>query len=201
MYPHCGFFGVKHVQDMQAALDQKIFPDLLVEREKEMSKLFGRECCTMRFEALGMINYFTTDPDNIKAMLATQFEDYDLGPARRGNMIRTLGDGIVSLARKHRDCVNHSKFVQDGRPWEHSRALLRVSIWSLSCWHNWYLLAQFRSWSSFWSWIGRESCPESSECYWSCRCWWMDSRSAHSDTILQTHYWFCNRISVRRICW
>lgn len=46
-------------------------------------------------------------------MLATQFPDYDLGPARRGNMIRTLGDGI---------------FVQDGKAWEHSRALLRPNF-------------------------------------------------------------------------
>ena len=46
-------------------------------------------------------------------MLATKFDDFGLGPARRGNMMATLGDGI---------------FVQDGKQWEHSRALLRPSF-------------------------------------------------------------------------
>lgn len=50
---------------------------------------------------------------NIQAMLTSQFNDFYLGPSRRGNMIVTLGDGI---------------FVQDGKPWEHSRALLRPNF-------------------------------------------------------------------------
>lgn len=97
MFPDCGFFGLKHVKYMQAADEKKQFPELLIEREETMSKLHGRECATFKTEVMGSTQYFTSDPENIKAMLATQFEDYDLGPARRGNMIRTLGDGIVSL--------------------------------------------------------------------------------------------------------
>lgn len=98
MYPGCGFFGLKHVKYMQAADQKKLFPDLLIEREELMSKIHGREVSTFRTEVLGQTLHFTSDPENIKAMLATQFPDFDLGPARRGNMIRTLGDGIVSAS-------------------------------------------------------------------------------------------------------
>lgn len=112
MYPS-GFFGLKMVKQLVAADESKQFPELLIAREEYMHKMTGRECSTFKFEALGTNIHFTSDPENIKAMLATQFEDYDLGPARRGNMIRTLGNGI---------------FVQDGRQWEHSRALLRPNF-------------------------------------------------------------------------
>lgn len=79
----------------QADRDQK-FPNLMQSRQQEMSKLHGRECSTFSFHLLGQQIYFTSDPKNIQAMLANNFEDYDLGPARRNNMIASLGDGIVS---------------------------------------------------------------------------------------------------------
>jgi len=96
MFPGCGFFGLKQLKSLQEADKKKLFPDLLIEREGTMSKIYGREVSTFKFQVLGQTLYFTSDPENIKAMLATQFHDYDLGTARRGNMIRTLGDGIVS---------------------------------------------------------------------------------------------------------
>lgn len=95
MYPHCGFLGLKHVKYMQEADKEQLFPDMMIDRQNLMNKTHQRECSTFKTNVLGQIVYFTSDPENIKAMLATQFEDYDLGPARRGNMIRTLGDGIV----------------------------------------------------------------------------------------------------------
>lgn len=98
MYPDCGFLGLKHVKYMQAADKNRLFPDLMIEREEHMSKIHGREVSTFKFNVLGQTIYFTSDPENIKAMLATQFPDFYFGPARRGNMIRTLGDGIVSTA-------------------------------------------------------------------------------------------------------
>ncbi|KAK5093850.1 hypothetical protein LTS08_008809 [Lithohypha guttulata] len=110
MYPDCGILGIKHVRYIMDADKKKLFPDMLIDRQQLMSKIHGREVSTFKNETMGQIIYFTSDPDNIKAMLATQFADYDLGPARRGNMIRTLGDGI---------------FVQDNKGWEHSRAMLR----------------------------------------------------------------------------
>ena len=114
---------------MQDADKKGLFPDMMIEREQSMSKISGRECSTFKFNVLGQTVYFTSEPENIKAMLATQFEDYDLGPARRGNMIRTLGDGIVSLPLKRASTTSDMRqFVQDGKAWEHSRGLLRVRI-------------------------------------------------------------------------
>lgn len=98
---------------MQAADKAQQFPDMLQQRERDMCELTGRQCSTFKQSLLGQTMYFTSDPKNIQAMLATQFNDFGLGPARRGNMIATLGDGI---------------FVQDGKAWEHSRAMLRPNF-------------------------------------------------------------------------
>ena len=58
---------------------------------------------------LGGTGFVTHDPENIETMLSTRFEDYGFGP-RRDAFYRLLGEGI---------------FNQDGKPWKHSRALLR----------------------------------------------------------------------------
>lgn len=52
----------------------------------------------------------TSDPENIKAMLATSFHDFELGKERHAAFSELLGDGI---------------FTSDGKAWEHARALLR----------------------------------------------------------------------------
>ncbi|PWW76906.1 cytochrome P450 [Tuber magnatum] len=52
----------------------------------------------------------TIEPENIKAMLATSFKDFGLGPERHANFYPLLGDGIFTL---------------DGAGWEHARANLR----------------------------------------------------------------------------
>ncbi|KZL80721.1 cytochrome p450 [Colletotrichum incanum] len=59
---------------------------------------------------LGTKQIMTIDPPNIQAMLATQFQDFEIGPIRRDNFAPLLGSGI---------------FTADGKFWEHSRALLR----------------------------------------------------------------------------
>lgn len=52
----------------------------------------------------------TSEPENIKTMLATSFHDFELGNERHAAFSGLLGDGI---------------FTSDGKAWEHSRALLR----------------------------------------------------------------------------
>jgi cytochrome P450 len=59
---------------------------------------------------LGSWNIITNEPANIKAVLATQFADFDLGPQRKGCFAPLFANGI---------------FSDDGPRWEHSRALLR----------------------------------------------------------------------------
>ncbi|PMD42852.1 cytochrome P450 [Hyaloscypha variabilis F] len=65
---------------------------------------------TFRASVLGTSTIFTADEKNIQAILATQFNDFDIGPVRRGNFFPLLGNGI---------------FTQDGHSWQHSRALMR----------------------------------------------------------------------------
>ncbi|KAB8303850.1 hypothetical protein EYC80_005221 [Monilinia laxa] len=53
---------------------------------------------------------YTSDPSNIQAILATQFNDYGLGPSRSQNMFELLGHGI---------------FTADGDAWAHYRQQLK----------------------------------------------------------------------------
>ena len=71
-----------------------MFPNMLVTRQEEMSELHGRVCTTWKDYLLGQELFFTSDPENIKTILATKFENFGLGE-RRPNMLPTLGDGIV----------------------------------------------------------------------------------------------------------
>lgn len=96
MFPNCGFLGLKHVKLLQAADEKNMFPDFMEERSNIMNKETGRVCSTFTSYLLGQTVYFTSDPENIKAMLATQFPDYDLGPIRHAIMGEVLGEGIVS---------------------------------------------------------------------------------------------------------
>lgn len=57
--------------------------------------------------------FSTTDPENIKAVLATRFKDYGHGNTRTGSFGPLLGNGI---------------FVVDGARWHESRALLRPNF-------------------------------------------------------------------------
>ncbi|KAL8765302.1 MAG: hypothetical protein Q9209_007577 [Squamulea sp. 1 TL-2023] len=56
---------------------------------------------------------FTIEPDNLKAMLATKFNDWNLPDRRKAAFDPLLGRGI---------------FTSDGRPWQHSRELLRPNF-------------------------------------------------------------------------
>ena len=64
---------------------------------------------TFRFPLLGMKVVVTRDPENLKAILATQFNDFALG-LRHKQLHPVLGDGIFTL---------------DGEGWKQSRAMLR----------------------------------------------------------------------------
>ena len=64
---------------------------------------------TCRIQLFGQTGYFTTDPQNIEAILSTKFEDYNLG-SRRLAFLPLLGEGI---------------FTQDGPAWKRSRELIR----------------------------------------------------------------------------
>jgi cytochrome P450 len=77
------------------------------ERLEERAKQYGN---TYGTSVLGQGLVFTSEPENIKAILATQFNDYGKGPFFQGQWRQFLGEGI---------------FNADGASWSHSRALLR----------------------------------------------------------------------------
>ncbi|CAJ2503141.1 Uu.00g105350.m01.CDS01 [Anthostomella pinea] len=82
-----------------------LFSDNTFERLTPFFDLAG----TCRIHLFGNTGYFTTDPENIEAILYTRFDDYGLG-SRRLAFFSLLGEGI---------------FGQDGPAWKRSRELIR----------------------------------------------------------------------------
>lgn len=70
--------------------------DGLTEMFQLVSRTEGRHVTTFKYGAVGSSKIFTMDPKNIQAVLATQFEDFEIGPHRIGNFMPLLGSGIVS---------------------------------------------------------------------------------------------------------
>lgn len=97
-----GFFGIDSFRDLKKAGKEKRF----VGRIRELHEQYGT---TYLMNILGTKCIFTIEPENIKAVLATQFTDFSFG--RRHEVFGPLlGDGIFTL---------------DGAGWSHSRGLLR----------------------------------------------------------------------------
>lgn len=68
-------------------------------RKKEMSAKTGRDCKTFRIKyPPGETWYYTFDPKNLQAVLATQFQDFQQAAARVGALEPLLGLGIVRFA-------------------------------------------------------------------------------------------------------
>ena len=97
-------FGIKRVTEAIQADKAKLFPDLVVARFAQAG------VPTFAYTILGIEGFLTIEPKNIQAILATQFQDFELGDVRRNNFMPLLGNGIFTL---------------DGAGWEHSRLLLR----------------------------------------------------------------------------
>ncbi|KAK4938643.1 hypothetical protein LTR10_020911 [Elasticomyces elasticus] len=77
---------------------------------KECFDTSDNQAKTIRFAQGPSDGFVTCDPENIKALLLTQFSDYGLGYLRIAQFGPAVGSGV---------------FTQDGKAWEHSRALLR----------------------------------------------------------------------------
>lgn len=97
-----GPFGISAYLDFKNSSTEKRF----AKRITELHDQYGN---TFRITIVGTGCFFTIDPENIKAILATQFTDFSFG-IRHEWFVPLLGDGIFTL---------------DGAGWTHSRALLR----------------------------------------------------------------------------
>ncbi|TID18758.1 cytochrome P450 [Venturia nashicola] len=105
-----GVFGLSQVWKSLRADREKTFPDFLIESSKLSSARAGRLVTTTEATLLGQKRFITSDPVNLKAVLATQFKEFGLGDDRINTFAPVLGHGI---------------FSSDGKKWENSRSLLR----------------------------------------------------------------------------
>ncbi len=68
---------------------------------------------TFESNMMGAMVINTIEPENIKTILSTKFEDYELGSRRKNAFVPLIGHGI---------------FTSDGPQWKHSRHLLRPNF-------------------------------------------------------------------------
>ena len=97
-----GFLGIPGFIRLSKAVKEKRW----VEYIAEQYTLYGN---TLVQKFLSRTIFSTIEPENIKALLATQFKDFGLGTRHR-EFYPLLGDGIFTL---------------DNAGWSHSRSLLR----------------------------------------------------------------------------
>ncbi|KAH7268508.1 cytochrome P450 [Fusarium solani] len=96
--------GIDNLLRALAADKAQQFPVDIIKRFEDLG------AHTYRYQILGARNIRTADPKNIQTILANKFNDFDVGPSRRGNFLPMLGNGI---------------FTADGDHWKHSRAIIR----------------------------------------------------------------------------
>jgi hypothetical protein len=97
-----GFYGIPAFLQLAQAAKEKRWVEYIAARYDEYGYTFSQKM-------LGRVAISTIEPENLKALLSSQFEDFCLGTRHR-EFYPTLGDGIFTL---------------DGAGWSHSRALLR----------------------------------------------------------------------------
>lgn len=96
------FFGIPAFFRLGKAVREKTWIDYLTNE-------YGVYGTTYRQKFLNRDLLTTIEPENVKAILATQFKDFSLG-TRHQQFYPLLGDGIFTL---------------DGAGWSHARGLLR----------------------------------------------------------------------------
>ena len=94
--PYTYPFGVEFAVRLMRADKENVIPSEIETIFEEV----GHETFEQNF--MGTLNFVTADPKNLQAMLATQFNDFEIGQARRGNFFPLLGNGI---------------FTSDGKAW------------------------------------------------------------------------------------
>jgi hypothetical protein len=92
-------FGLESIYHVLRANREKRFPQYLKQRTDLHNAREGRVVTTWARTLLGHRNFHTMDPENVKALLATQFKDFGLGEARIKAFYPLFGRGIVSAAQ------------------------------------------------------------------------------------------------------
>jgi hypothetical protein len=90
------FLGIENVAKVIKADNAFRVPQYFKERVDEVCKEEGRVVSTFTQNIVGAKGFFTLEPKNIQAILATQFKDFGLGEKRNNDFAPLLGSGIVS---------------------------------------------------------------------------------------------------------
>ncbi|KAI0477935.1 cytochrome P450 [Xylariaceae sp. FL0804] len=98
--------GLRHAFQLHKAMRNR----RNLEHFDNMFKRFGN---TFEVGLLGNLMHVTCEPENIQAILATSFADWDMGPRRRWATFEFVGVGIFSA---------------DGKDWVHARTVARPQL-------------------------------------------------------------------------
>lgn len=97
-------FGVQNFRIEINGMKTNRLSFAFLDRKNKMSAKVGRDCKTFRIKyPPGETWYYTFDPKNLQAVLATQFQDFQQPAARVGAFEPLLGLGIVSSATQDID--------------------------------------------------------------------------------------------------
>jgi hypothetical protein len=89
-------FGVQNFKIELNGMKTNRLSYAFLDRKKEMSETIGRDCKTFRIKyPPGETWYYTFDPKNLQAVLATQFQDFQQPGPKVGALQALLGPGIV----------------------------------------------------------------------------------------------------------
>ncbi|EEQ29918.1 cytochrome P450 52A12 [Microsporum canis CBS 113480] len=102
-------FGIDFYNRVSKAVEENRYLDLEIE-------LFEKYGDTFSISMFGKTIVMTREPENIKAILATQFEQFSFSASRYNSFLPMLGDGIFTHKYGGGD---------QGQPWRHSRSVLR----------------------------------------------------------------------------
>lgn len=106
-YPHIdAYIGLGLVRRVDNAYHARRVLQLWTELSSDISDTF-------EFWVLGARNFITDEPENVKAMVSTDFSTFDHGPNRQCAYSPLLGNGI---------------FAVDGAKWRDAQVLLRLTF-------------------------------------------------------------------------
>jgi hypothetical protein len=93
------FLGIQNFRIELGGMKNNRLSYAFLERKNEMSVKFGRDCKTFRVKyPPGDTWFYTFDPKNLQAVLATQFKDFQQPGPKVGALEALLGLGIVCMA-------------------------------------------------------------------------------------------------------
>ena len=98
-------FGANMTWTMIKAMNENRMSEQLHTILKEVQEREGRQLKTFQVAfPPGLLHFFTFDPRNVQAVLATQFKDFRIPVGRLAGFRQLLGQGIVSYS--YRDSLN-----------------------------------------------------------------------------------------------